>query len=72
MDPIENPWAILMRNSLQESIYPTSKGELFRKLSHVRDSMPSEYFENLIASMPRIGLELSQVSGLLTEHLKFD
>ena len=67
-NPIENTWAILKKNFRQGTTYPTSKAELFEKLSQVWGTLPSEYFERLIASMQRRVLELSKVRGLSTKY----
>ena len=68
MNPIENAWAILKRNLRQESTYPTSEAELFKRLSEVWDSLPSEYFERLIVSIPRRVLELGKIRVLSTKY----
>ena len=68
MNPIENAWIILKRKLRQESNYPTSKFDLFNKLSEIWDSIPSAYFEKLIASMTTRVLTLHKVKGLSTKY----
>ena len=68
MNPIENAWTILKRKMRQEYKYPTSDGDLFDRLSEIWDSIPSAYFEKLIASIRTRVLTLHKVKILSTKY----
>ena len=52
MNPIENLWDELF-NIMSKKEKPTSLDDLFYKLSDAWYSIPQEYCEKLVSSMPR-------------------
>jgi len=68
LNRIENAWTILKQNLREQNTYPTYKAGLFERLSDIWDSIPSSYFEALIASMTTKVKELKKVKSLSTRY----
>ncbi len=68
MNSITNALATLKWKMPQESTYCTSRDDLFNILSEIWDSIPSAYFETLIASMNTRVFKLHKAKGLSTKY----
>ena len=66
MNPIENGWTLMKQNLREQDTYPKSAVDLFEKLSELRNSIPSSYFERFIESLTSRIIEFVKARVLST------
>ncbi len=53
LNPIENIWGLLKSRQRKRHLHPSSPNHLFSILNEIWNSLPDDYLNNLVVSMPK-------------------
>ena len=68
LNPIDNMWGIAKQKLRKRIVMPSNPNKQFMIISEIWNSMPDEYFHDLVASMPASVRIMKENSGGLTKY----